>query len=287
MTAAMRPASGATDRSMPAGLPPCVTTRWWADWEPATTRLGLAMAALLPLLLLAGAMDDRAIAGLSVWAKPAKFALAFSVYLLTLGFFGRFVERAFRKRRVFRGPILVGAAAIAMEQAIITLQAARGVGSHFNGATSLDAGLYVAMGVGSLLLTAMTLPVAWGVARGGSVRLDGGVRLAIVAGLVLTFVLTLATAGTLAMHGGHQVGGPAGPARTLMLLGWLRDAGDLRVPHFFATHAMHVLPFLAWWIARFRAGDRRGAILVAALYAAGVAALFAQALAGRPFAVWG
>lgn len=257
--------------------------RFPIDGEPVTTRLGLALAALLPVLMLAGAMDDRAIAGVSVWAKPIKFALAFSIYLLTLGFFGRFVDRAWRGRIAFRAPILAGAVAIVMEQVIMTLQSARGVGSHFNVATPLDAGLYAAMGVGSLVLTAMTLPVAWGVARGGANGLDGGIRFAIVLGLVLTFVLTLATAGTMAVHGGHRVGDPVSASRTLALMGWLRDAGDLRVPHFFATHAMHALPLLAWTLARFRRDDRCGAVLGAVLYGVGVGALFVQALAGRSF----
>lgn len=256
-------------------------------WEPVTTRVGLALAVLSPVLVLAGAMDVRAVAGDPVWTKPVKFALAFSIYLLTLGFFGRFVDRAWRRRIGFKVPVLAGASAIVMEQAIVTLQSARGVGSHFNVATPLDAGLYAAMGVGSLVLTAMTLPVAWGVARARSSRLDGGIRSAIVMGLVLTFVLTLATAGTMAVLGGHQVGDTTGPLRTLAPMGWLRDVGDLRVPHFFATHAMHALPLLAWGIARARADDRRAAVLGAAFYVVAVGIVFAQALAGRPLLALG
>lgn len=280
-----------TTTTIAAALPTCSilparATRLLADWEPVTTRLGLALAALLPLLMLAGAMDDRTIAGIPVWAKPSKFALAFSIYLLTLGFFIRFVDRAWRERAAFKLPVFAGAAAIVMEQAIVTLQAARGVDSHFNFVTPLDAGLYTAMGVGSLVLTAMTLPVAWGVCRSRATGLDSGVRLAIAMGLVLTFVMTLVTAGTMAVHGGHQVGGSTGMSRSLVLMGWLRDAGDLRVPHFFATHAMHALPLLAGVVALSRADDRRSAWFCAVLYVAGVGALFVQALAGRPFLVW-
>ncbi|MGJ7579884.1 hypothetical protein ACSFA3_06845 [Variovorax sp. RHLX14] len=273
--------------SLPASSVPKRSPRCLGDWEPLMSRLGLALAALVPVLMVAGAMDDRAIAGVPIWVKPIRFALALSIYLLTLGFFVRFVDRAWRKRIAFRVPVFAGAAAIVMEQTIITLQAARGVDSHFNFATPLDAGLYAAMGVGSLVLTAMTLPVAWGVARSRTTVLDIGIRQAIVIGLVLTFVLTLMTAGTMAMHGGHQVGGSTGMSRSLMPIGWLRDAGDLRVPHFFATHAMHALPLVAWMVALARSGDRRSAVACAVLYAVGVGALFAQALAGRPLLVWG
>lgn len=282
MTATLTPTLAAT--SSPGDVHPAGRlARLLDDWEPVTTRMGLALAALLPVLMLAWAMDVRAIAGVSVWAKPVKFALAFSVYLLTLGFFGRFVDRAWRRRIAFRAPVLAGAAAIAMEQAIMTLQSARGVGSHFNVATPLDAGLYAAMGVGSLVLTAMTLPMAGGVVRGRVHGLDAGVRWAIVLGLVLTCVLTLATAGTMAVLGSHQVGGATAVSPTLAVTGWLRDAGDLRVPHFFATHAMHALPLLAWGVARFRVDDRRSAVLGAVLYAVAVGIVFAQALAGQPF----
>lgn len=104
--------------------------------------------------LLAGLLDAREWHGLSLWTKPIKFAIGFALYLMSLGCFAAFIDPDWRQRRVFRATILAGLVAIAMEQAIITLQSARGVGSHFNFATAFDAALYSAMGAGSLVLLA-------------------------------------------------------------------------------------------------------------------------------------
>ncbi|WAJ29807.1 hypothetical protein [Antarcticirhabdus aurantiaca] len=270
----------ATALRLPAfrsGLPPI------AAWEPVTTRLGFALLAVLPPLALAALLDPRELHGISLWAKPMKFAVALSLYLLTLGLFAAFVDPVWRARRRFRWPIAAGAAAIALEQVLITLQSARGVGSHFNLATGFDAGVYAAMGAGSVILTAMTLPVAAGLARYAAGRLDGGVRRAIVAGLLLTPVLTLITAGTMSSGDGHWVAGARSDAGGLALMGWARDGGDLRVPHFFATHAMHALPLAALLLLPLVRLGRRGAGVLAVLYAAFVLATFAQALAGQPF----
>ena len=62
--------------------------------------------------------------------------------------------------------------------------------------------------------------------------------------------------------------------------------GDLRVPHFFATHLMQALPVVGWLADRLL--PRLGLGIVVAATAAGiaiVAATFVQALAGRAF--WG
>jgi hypothetical protein len=254
-------------------------------WEPVATRLGLAMLALAPVLLLAMAIDPRSLQGASPWVKPLKFALAFAAYLLTLGWYAASVRPAWRARRRFRWPVAAGAAAIAMEQAIVTLQSVRGTGSHFNVATGFDAALYGAMGVGALVLTAMALPVAAGLARHAVPgRLAPGLRHAMVAGLALGCALTLVTAGTMSALGGHGVGAADGtPGAALPLLGWLRAAGDLRTPHFFATHAMHAVPLMVLALLPWRRLGPRGAWALGAAWTLFVLAVFVQALAGRPF----
>ena len=94
-------------------------------------------------------------------------------------------------------------------------------------------------------------------------------------GLILTFVLTLIAAGTMSSMPGHLVGTPVTGAR-LPIVGWSREVGDLRPAHFFATHALHVVPLAGF------AGSRAVVWLAAAAFAAGTMGIFALGLMGRP-----
>ena len=107
---------------------------------------------------------------------------------------------------------------------------------------------------------------------------------AIVIGLALVLPLTLVTAGTMSGLGGHSVGGSGSDAGGLPLMGWVRDGGDLRVAHFFATHAMHFIPaFGLVSTVVFGPANRVPIWLFAAAFVAFVGFLFVQALMGQPF----
>jgi hypothetical protein len=84
--------------------------------------------------------------------------------------------------------------------------------------------------------------------------------------------------------GGHWVGGTVSDAGGMWLMGWSRDGGDLRVAHFFATHAMHVVPLAALGCSMVFGREARAPVHVAALAYIGLVALtFIQALMGQPF----
>ena len=54
--------------------------------------------------------------------------------------------------------------------------------------------------------------------------------------------------------GGHTVGAPdGGPG--IAAVGWSKQHGDLRIPHFFGLHALQILPILAWTIRRRSSGS--------------------------------
>ena len=69
------------------------------------------------------------------------------------------------------------------------------------------------------------------------------------------------------------------------MLGWARDGGDLRVAHFFATHAMHFVPAVGFVAARTLAERAaRWTVVTAALgVVILVAYAFVEALMGLPF----
>jgi len=115
--------------------------------------------------------------------------------------------------------------------------------------------------------------------------------------LVATFILTMITASHMAgaPSQSHTVLPPGtttlSEKNTLFLFGWMREAGDLRVAHFFATHAMHFVPFAGWFVSTFfsqRFGQDNSRALIIALvftvfYGCLVLLVFYQALIGRAF----
>lgn len=140
------------------------------------------------------------------------------------------------------------------------------------------------MGGFAAFLTSASLVYGILIARAGGTSLSPAFRLSVVSGLVLTFVLTVVVAGAMSQFGGHWVGGNVSDAEALPLLGWARDGGDLRVAHFFATHAMQFIPvFGVVSAALFGGGDRRPVWAFIAAFTAFVAFTFVQALMGRPF----
>lgn len=274
---------------MSFALAPASAARALAPFAPGPSQRPLAhaalvMLALIPLCLIALAADARTLNGVSVWAKPLKFQVSLILHLMTAAVLLHLVQPAARNGASMRAVALALAVCALLETAYITLQAARGRASHFNFDTPLDSALYSAMGVGAVLLIAGAAWIGVRILRRPADGVGPGLRLGAGLGLILGAAATFAVAGYLGNNGGPWVGGAPRDAASLPFVGWARDGGDLRVPHFFATHLMQALP-LAGWAADRWAGRRAPALVWAAagLGLALVAGTFLQALAGRPF----
>lgn len=265
---------------------PTLSHRLMAD-EPVFTTLGLLLALATVPLFAAMALDPRTFQGVDVWVKPAKFAVSLSLYLLTLALFARWMPSGTTGRIWWRLYAWVVALAILAEMAWIGGAAMFGTGSHFNVATPAMSALYAAMGIAAVTLTSATLVMGVAIWRNPATGLPPALRLSLALGLVLTFVLTVVVASRMASALSHHVGTPVTGAM-LPVMGWSREVGDLRVPHFFATHAMHALPLAGLAAAALlppRAATR-AVWVVAAAFTALVALTFAQALRGQPFLPW-
>ena len=234
------------------------------------TRLTLLVAlAGLPVMAAYG-LDDRVFQGDNIWLKPLKFHLALAVYTGTLALFAMLLpEGSFGSRR-WRIYIGVVAACILAELLWIGGAAALGTGSHFN-QSGVWAALYGVMGVAAVTLTSLSFAMGLVFWRH---RADP-LMLAVALGLVLTFVLTVPVAGTMSSGAGHLVGTPVTDAR-FPLMGWSMEVGDLRLPHFLATHAMHVVPLAGL------TGSRGAVWATAAGFTGLVGWCFARALMGLP-----
>lgn len=238
--------------------------------NPQLLRLTLFVAlATLPVLAASG-FDDRLFQGESIWLKPLKFHLALTVYTGTLALFAMLLPMGTFTTRRWQIYIALVSLCILAELLWIGAAATLGTASHFN-QTGIWALLYPLMGAAAVTLTSLSLAmglVFW------SHRAEP-LHLSIALGLVLTFALTVLIAGTMSQSPGHLIGTPVTGAR-VPLMGWSREVGDLRLPHFLATHAMHFVP-LAGLI-----GSRTVVWATAAGFTAVTLWCFARALMGLP-----
>ena len=264
-------------------------SRLWHNSAPFTL-LGLAMLVTLSANLIGLATGHRVITGAPAWLKPAKFSISTAIFAFTMPWISGNIRVWPRVISIARRAI---ALAFAIEIAIIDAQAARGVASHFNEATPLDAALYATMAATIAILWISLAIVTLALFRqsfadagfGWSLRLGTAVTLV---GASLGAVMTPPTAAQLEQArstgaaptvGAHTVGAPDG-GRGLPVTAWSANHGDLRIAHFFGLHGLQLIPLLAWRIRR----RPWLAILCGASYAALVLILEWQALRGLSIA---
>lgn len=252
--------------------------------QATLTRFGLLLLVLLVVAVAAEMVDPRMIAGVSVWAKPAKFLLSVAVFALTMAWTFGYVRPERRRSRAMRWMVILLIASGSFELSYICWQAAHGLESHFNRSTPFYSAMYAAMGVGAALLVGTTLPMAWELGRRPITGLRADYRAAVVMGLVMCFVLGGGLGFFMAQGSGHSIGAVGGHAP---LFGWNRCGGDLRIAHFLGIHAQQAIPLIA--IVTGGLAERwRWAALVggAGVYAIVTSALLLQAVSGAPFLPW-
>jgi hypothetical protein len=251
--------------------------------EPRLFALALLMLAAMAPTGFAAFVDQREFLGVGIWLKPLKFEFALFVYFATLAFYAMFLPKGTTGKRWYRIFTAVAVFATVGEMVWIGGAALIGTASHFN-TTPVGAVIYPAMGLFATLITTTSTIYAVNIARNAETGLSPAVKEALVIGLALVLPLTLVTAGTMSGMSGHLVGSTAGDAGGVTLMGWSREAGDLRVAHFFATHALHFIPAFGLLSASLFGPSRRAPVRIfSAAFVALVAFVFIQALNGQPF----
>jgi hypothetical protein len=189
------------------------------------------------------------------WRKPANFGLAFGLTLLAVTWVSSFVRLSDRAR----GRLLaVFAAACLVEVSVISTQAWRGVPSHFNVGTPLDAALaYTAAGGGATIIaTGLMLTAA-------ATRTMSGVppslRLAVALGF-LSLLVALGIGAVMIVIGTRE-------ARTGSQTAAYTAATALVPGHAAAMQGILVLPALAWLLSftNWSESRRTGTVALACL----------------------
>ncbi|MCG8918916.1 hypothetical protein L6E12_24355 [Actinokineospora sp. PR83] len=241
------------------------------------------MAALAVVAVVGLVVDDRVLFGAPIWLKPLKFALSFAAYSLTWAWLLSLHPDPPRALgRV--GTVLVGASAV--EMVIIVAAAVRGVGSHFNVSTPLNAVLFNVMGLTVVVLWLGTLFLSLKVGAQRlapapellAIRLGMGIALV---GMLVGVLMLVQPSGVDGVSGAHTVGAPdGGPG--MLLTGWSTVAGDLRIGHFVGMHALQALPLVAYLTRRLATPVRLRLVATAGAGALGLTVLLTwQALRGQ------
>lgn len=257
----------------------------------------VALLVFLPALLIAASIDERMVMDRNIWLKPIKFDLAIAIYLISLSLCAHLLPPTWRDSPRFNRYVAVVCFTVIIEMAWLIYAAAIGEVAHFNQTHPVLAPVYFVMGVLAIMLTSLSAVIGVGVLKHHDHSINPLIRYALGYSLLATAVLTVITASYLSaapaqMHAvlpdGVSVVDRDG---ALPLLGWLRNAGDLRVAHFFAMHAFHFVPCVAAIgvlmlpkpLTRQKPFARTAAIGLCAAYTAFVVFVFVQALVGKPF----
>jgi hypothetical protein len=197
---------------------------------------GLILAGLFHLLVFA--IDGGPWEGPVSWRKPATFGLSFGLTLLTVAWVTSYLRIGPRVRTLLLG---VFAADCVVEVAGITVQAWRGVPSHFNMETPANRAIAMTLAAGGAILIAVLVSFSWYAFRGDPGQ-SPSMRLALRTGFA-TMLIALASGAAMIARGVTLVN--SGQQQLAYQLG-----GFLKPLHGVSLHGLLVLPVVAWLAAR-------------------------------------
>ncbi len=166
--------------------------------------------------------------------KPTTFGLSFGLTLATVAWVTHFVPMSWRTRNMLLGVFTV---TCVVETALVSLQAWRGVPSHFNFETPFDAGVSTTLAVGGFAIVLTTIAMTLIAFRSARIT-SPAMRLAVRFGFA-TLLVALAVGAAMIATGSVSARGPD-PSVAYTTAGFLKPA------HAVTMHAILVVPALAW-----------------------------------------
>ena len=233
------------------------------------TRTGIMHLILFFVFTMLSFTDPRTVGDVDNWYKPMKFASSIGIFMLTLSFLTPPLLKNANEKARQRVKISSIVVALMMwgEMLLISLQAARGLASHFNIQSPLDSTIYSIMGVMIATSSVATVVFLAPFFNKSSEELSLGTLtlLGIRWGSIL-FILGSVAGGLMSGILTHSVGEPGNTS--IPFLGWSLTAGDIRSVHFIGLHGLQVLPLIGIL------GDKKQSVaaigkLIILLYTAG------------------
>lgn len=227
-------------------------------------------------------LDSRLVDGFNPWWKVLRFDLSISIYLITMIWILQFYKDKFRLTASY----LISVSMI-IETILITMQAMRGIKSHFNVSTALDSIIFSTMGIAILLNTVILIWAYMKSLKKNFIK-DSLTATTVRLGL-LSLILGSAVGGYMSKILSHTVGGvDEGPG--MNFLNWSITGGDLRIAHFCGLHGIQILIICFLILRFFKIKEKASIILVRGVFiiwAVFFSLLFGIAIQGKSLLVFG
>lgn len=266
-------------------LSPSAVRAFFADLHARDRLLSLfgwLLLASVPAFGALGLLNAGAAHALLPWIKPIKFAVSFATFVWTVSLFLNEVRIPGWQRRLARRA-MVGS--VIIEMLCLAAQAWRN--APIASAGPVDFWIQqatTAMVSVNTVLTVWLLLVFCG--KRERIKITDAAQIAAIRLSIIIFLAGNAVGGYMLARGSHTVGATdGGPG--LPFVNWSTIAGDLRIAHFIAIHAIQIVPLFAWIVwkmaPRPALAHRRTAVLVVSvLVALAVGGTFVQAALGHP-----
>lgn len=177
--------------------------------------------------------------------KAATFGLSFGLTLATIAWVTHLLPLAARSRAVLLGAFTV---TCVVETTLVSMQAWRGVPSHFNFETGFDTAVSMTLAAGGFVIVITILGMTLAAFRAAGTQ-TAAMRLAVRFGFV-TLLVSLAVGAAMIATGSVAARGPD-PSIAYTTAGFLKPA------HAVTMHAILVIPGLAWLLTFTRWGENQ------------------------------
>jgi len=255
--------------------------------DPLLSLLGWVLLGVVPLFAAMAFFLPAAFHGINPWLKPIKFSLSFSTFATTVSLLLLALRIPEWQLRLARRVIAVS---VAFEIFSLAAQAGRAVYATA-GHTLLDS--FLAQMTNSMVMINTAIVTGmfflFCLNRVHSSLVDRPMLDALRYSVAI-FLVGNAVGGYMLARGSHTVGAADG-GRGLPFVNWSTIAGDLRIAHFIAIHAIQIVPLFAYILAQMApiptVKQRKFAVAALAIAVAlAVGATFVQAAMGRPLLAW-